>query len=114
MTKRTWTMAMILAAVGACSAFISLPVGLGFLLGSAAAALNYKRNERYWSGILSQGSAVAGTGMPHFMINWMIMVAVLLICVKLPNYFNIFSCAAGLFLIKITVTVDTLINGKGE
>ena len=100
MTKRTWTMAMILAAVGACSAFISLPVGLGFLLGSA--------------GILSQGSAAAGTGMPHFMINWMIMVAVLLICVKLPNYFNIFSCAAGLFLIKITVTVDTLINGKGE
>ncbi|MBQ7992909.1 MAG: ATP synthase subunit I [Solobacterium sp.] len=114
MTKRTWTTAIVLTAIGACSVFFSLPVCLGWLLGCAAAVLNYKRNERYWSGILSRGSAATGTGMPHFMINWLIMVAVLLICALKPEYFNIFSCAVGLFLIKITVTVDTLINRKGE
>jgi hypothetical protein len=114
MTKRTWTIAAVLMVIGTCTLLISRPVGFGFLLGASTAVLLYKRNESYWTSILNQGSATKWTGFFHFIINYALMAGVLLICALKQEYLNIFACAIGLFLIKITVTVDVLVNREGE
>ena len=114
MTKRTWTIAAVLIVIGTCTALVSRPVGFGFLLGAVTAVILYKRNEVYWTGILNQGSATKWTGIFHFLINYALMAGVLVLSALYDSYFNIFACAVGLFLIKITVTVDVLVNREGE
>lgn len=114
MTKRTWITAFILMAVGTCTILISRPVGLGFLLGSLTAVLLYKRNEIFWTGVLNQGSAHQWTGFFHFIVNYALMAGVLVLSALYSDYLNIFACAVGLFLIKITVTADVLLHKEGE
>lgn len=114
MTKRTWITAFILMAVGTCSILISRPAGLGFLLGSLTSVLLYKRNETFWTGILNQQSAHQWTGFPHFVVNYVLIAAVLVLSALCRDYLNIFACAAGLLLIKIAVTIDALLHKEGE
>jgi hypothetical protein len=114
MTKRTWITALVLTLLGTCTVFIHRPIGFGFLLGSVTAVLLYKRNEWFWTGVLDQRSATQWTGFLHFIINYLLMGGVLVLSALKPEYFNIFACAVGLFLIKITVTIDVLIHREGE
>lgn len=114
MTKRTWKTAAVLIVLGTCTAFVYRPAGFGFLLGSLTAVLLYKRNEHFWTGVLDQRSATQWTGFFHFIINYLLMGGVMVISALKPEYLNIFACAIGLFLIKITVTIDVLIHREGE
>ena len=113
MTERSWKITVVLIVLGSIlTAFFGWNVMAGYLLGSAACIVNYKRNERYWTGILNQGSATKWTGMFHWIINYAIMAAVMFISAMKPQYLNVFSTTAGLLLIKIAVIVETILGDK--
>lgn len=114
MNRRTWITALVLTAIGSLSFFVYRPAGLGYLLGCLTAILLYKRNEWFWTGVLDQRSATQWTGFLHFIVNYLMMGGVLVLSALYPQYLNIFACAIGLFLIKITVTIDVLIHREGE
>jgi hypothetical protein len=110
MTERSWKISAVLTSIGLLIIFFSRSIGFGYLLGAVSAVILYKRNEKYWSGILDSGHAATGTGFFHFMINYAIMAGVLVLSALYPKYLNIFACAVGLMLIKITSVIDALLR----
>ena len=105
MNKNTWRIFYILMVVGTVvPVFINYRISLGFLLGSIESLVHYKRAR------VSHKT----TGLGHFAITFAMMGAVLLICAFLPNIFNIYACAIGMLLVKITTYVDLLLQKKGE
>ncbi len=112
MDDRTWKITGVIAALGLLSGFINWRFATGYALGAAIAVLLYKRNEGYWNGVVDMGNAKKGTGFTHFLVNYALMAGAMILCAKLPQYFNIFACAIGLMLIKISVTAGVLFQGK--
>lgn len=112
MDGKAWKITWVIAAVGLLSGFIDWRCATGYALGCAIAALLYKRNEGYWNEIVDIGNAKKGTGFSHFLVNYGLMAGSLILCAKLPQYFNIFACAIGLMLIKIGAVAGTLFQGK--
>lgn len=96
---------LILYGIGLLSGLIRWQYAAGFALGGLASILLYIRNDRFWSGVLDTGTSTKYTGIFHFMVNYLIMAAVLLAGALIPKIFNIFACTAGLMLIKISVIV---------
>ncbi|NCB32421.1 MAG: hypothetical protein EOM64_00830 [Erysipelotrichia bacterium] len=112
MDDRTWKITWVIAALGLLSGFISWRFATGYALGAAVAVLLYKRNEGYWNEVVDMGNARKGTGFTHFLVNYGLMAGALILCAKMPQYFNIFACAIGQMLIKISVMAGELIQGK--
>lgn len=111
MNSRLWKTAAFLTAAGTLALmFIGYPFGFGYLLGCLVSILLYKRIESFWTGVLDSGSAQRGTGFFHFLVNYGMMAGSLLLSALLPEYLNIFACAAGLMLIKFTTIVDMIIH----
>lgn len=115
MKKRSWKLLAVLTAIGTCgSALFSFSIAAGFLLGSLLSVLLYKRNESYWGEILDIGTTAGSRYGFHFLVNMIIMAAPMLLAVRFPRYLNIFAAAAGLLMIKITVTIEVLLPWKGD
>ena len=87
-----------------------LPLGAGYLLGCLISILLYKRNESFWTSVLDSGHAVKGTGFLHFLVNYGLMAGGLILSALVPDYLNIFACAAGMMLIKLTTVADVVIH----
>jgi|GEM_PF-1337932 len=113
MTKRLWKIAVRIILIGCVSFLFGLKFGIGWLLGCGAAVLLYYRNESYWNAVMDTGSAGRWTGSAHFLINYAIMAVTLIAGAKFPKYINIFTTAAGMFLIKMTALVGEGL-GKGR
>ena len=111
MNARLWkTAAVLTAAGGLILLLINWRLSTGYILGCLVSVLLYKRNESFWTGVLDSGHAVRGTGFLHFLVNYGLMGGSMLISALLPQYLNIFACAAGLMLIKMTTVADVLIH----
>ena len=113
MTARMWKIAAIVTALGACLLFVSRPVGAGFLLGAVTAVVLFKRNEKFWNGVLDSMHSEKTTGLLHFIVNYVLMAGVLVLSALYPEILNIFACAVGLMLIKIAATIDALLKQEG-
>lgn len=110
MTERSWKIFRILTCVIAVATLLfDWRMTLGFLLGTGEAYLQYHRTEKFWNGVVDTGSASRGTGYFHFLINYAIMGITLIACALLPKILNIFACAVGMFMIKITSVVEVLV-----
>lgn len=87
---------------------VKLPYGLGFLAGAVLALIIYEWNVHYWNRVLDSGHARRGTGFPHFLINYTLMGALLLVCVYNSQIMNIFFAAGGLMAVKLAIIVKEL------
>ena len=97
-----------------CFLFLAgLPYGLGFLAGTALALVIYEWNVHYWNRVLDSGHAKRGTGFPHFLINFTLMGALMLLAVYKSEFLNIFCVAAGLMTVKSAIIVEELFRRKG-
>ena len=97
--------------LGLLSGLADIRYASGFALGAVASVLLYIRNEQFWSGVLDTGTATKYTGIFHFLINYGIMAGVLVLSALKPELFNIFACAVGLLLLKISVIIkETIIK----
>ena len=112
MNRRSWKICCLIVLIGTLTALIRLSYGLGFLAGSLIGILLYLRNERYWNEVVDGGSVGKSTGLLHFSLNYLLMASVMLVGVKYPQYVNIFTGAAGLMIIKLTVLADSLLTRK--
>lgn len=93
--------------------FPGLPYGLGFLAGDLLALIIYEWNVHYWNRVLDSGHAKRGTGFPHFLINFVLMGALMILAVYNSKFLNIFCVAAGLLTVKSAIIVEELIRRKG-
>jgi len=108
MTKKSWKIACIVILAGLITLIVDWRWTTGYMLGCLVAIILYKRNEHFWSGILDTGHAQKGTGFFHFLINYGLMAGVLILSALYPQYLNIFACAIGMMLIKITSVIDMM------
>lgn len=109
MTERSWKIFRILTCIIAVITLVfDWRMTLGFLLGTGEAYLQYRRTEKFWNGVVDTGTASKGTGYFHFLINYAIMGATLIVCALLPSFLNIYTCALGMFMIKITSVVEVI------
>lgn len=112
MTRRSWKICMVLMVIGLLSGLIHLRYAAGFLIGAIVGVVLYLRNDRFWNGVVDIGNAGKGTGIFHFLINYSLMAGVMILAVRIPSYFNIFTCAAGMMIIKFTVIAESLLPRK--
>lgn len=112
MTRRSWKICGVLIILGCLTGFIHLKYAAGFLAGALTAILLYMRNDSFWNGVADTGSAGAGTGILHFLINYILMTGVMLAAVRFPEYMNIFASAAGLMIIKWTIIAEAFLPRK--
>ena len=111
MNERLWKTAVVLTGAGVLILLIfGLRFSLGWLLGCVVSVLLYKRNDSFWSSVLDTGEAGRGTGFLHFLVNYGMMAGALLVSAFFPEYLNIFACAAGMMLIKLTTVADVMIH----
>lgn len=115
MNKNCWKLFfIIMIATSVITVFIDYRMTTGWLLGCFASALVYKRTESFWNGVVDRGFSTKHTGIGNFTLNYAIMAIVLIISAVLPKFFNIFSCACGLFLIRIVIILDSLRKEKRD
>ena len=107
MNTRSWKILALLAAAGCLTVLIDYRWMTGWLLGCAVSVLTYKLTEQFCDGALRTGSS-SGT-MGHFMLNYLIWAAAMLICVFLPDLFQVIACAIGLMAVKAAVILESLI-----
>lgn len=81
----------------------------GYLLGTAVSYLAFLNTVHYVDETLR---IRIPAGMGHRVFNYMMWTAVLVICALLPDYLNILACALGLFMIRISIIVSSLIEKK--
>jgi hypothetical protein len=114
-TDRTQKLSRILMIAGAVIfAFVGRAYLLGFLLGAAAGWWLFRSTADYWNDVVDTGFASAGTGSGHFLLHYLVMGGVLVLCALQPAWFNIFTCALGMVVLKISVILDAALEKKGE
>ncbi len=107
MSKRAWMLSFWILGIGTVVlTILGMKFGLGYLLGGCVGLVNYKRNETFWSAVLSTGHAKRGTGFTHFLVNYGLMAGVLAVGVMFPAYVNIFTAALGLMIIKLAAVAE--------
>ena len=109
MNKRSWMIYGILAILCAFSGFYHYRFLAGFALGSLVGLLLYYRNTTYWNDYLDDQITGKFAHSGHFIINYLLMAISLIICAKYPQYLNIFMCAIGMSLIKISLVINEYI-----
>lgn len=113
MTKQEFKVSYILSVIMMIVlAFIDWRLTTGYAVGAAFSFLLYKRNERYVDRVLEQRKSGRAAVFGHFMNNYALMAIALLFGALIPEYFNIFGVALGLFLLKTAVIINTVINRK--
>lgn len=111
--RRLLKVYLAISALGCLLFFPGLPYGLGFLAGDLLALIIYEWNVHYWNRVLDSGHAKRGTGFPHFLINFVLMGALMILAVYNSKFLNIFCVAAGLLTVKSAIIVEELIRRKG-
>lgn len=113
MEKRNWKIfAVLTVLIAAVTVFFDWRMTLGFLLGAGVSVGTYFLTEHFCDVALSLQSS--GGTMGHFMLNYMIWAAVLVLCAKLPQFLNILACALGLVMIKISLFAGELLHRRSR
>lgn len=84
----------------------------GWLLGSFAAFIIYRRTENFARQALSMQST-SGTYL-NFAINYALMATVLVISAIFPQYLNVLTCAIGLSTIKLAIIFHVAVIERGR
>lgn len=114
MQKQTWKLFTIISGILAIVLLvIQIPLGLGYIIGVGMCVLLYKRNEWYWTDILDSREKIGYAYLGHYFINFLCMAVPMVVAALYPNILNIFTVALGLLMLKITVTIDVLLQKKG-
>lgn len=114
MDKFPYKIAISLEVLGLLSGFFDKSYALGYTLGAVLSYLIYKGNVRYWNSVLDFGRVGKTTGMGHSFLNYGIMAAAMIFCVKVPSWFNIFALTLGLFNVKVSILLHTYQSRKEE
>lgn len=115
MLKSTWKLfGTISVIVTILLIVISRPLGLGYVVGVGMCALLYKRNETYWGDVFDAREKVGYGYFGHYLINLLCMAVPMILAARHPHVLNIFTVALGLLMIKITVTLETVLPKKGD
>ena len=115
MKKRTWKIFAVLVGIGLLGGLFYFPVASGLALGTLISAILYLRNVSFWNDVVDTGIAGRGTGSFHFLINYALMAEAMILCALKPQYLNIFACAIGLAMVKLSLVVESLLyKGKEE
>lgn len=108
--RRVWV--VLIAAIVAVSLFFSLKFCAGFVIGAIGSRLLFWRNETFWSDVLDTRIPVGGWS--HFLVNYLLMAAVLMLGALFPRYINIFGCAFGLISVKLAIVLNEMTGKKEE
>lgn len=114
MTEKTWKVFRILAALSVLFVFIDYRITLGYLLGACASLVTLKRIERFCDAAIRARYSSNVRAFGGFMVNYMIMAAVLTAAAVFRNVFNIFAAALGLMAIKLSVILESVIYREKE
>ena len=109
MTNHSWKIYYAFVLIS----FVFLPFHwqwtTGWLLGSLAAFIIYKRTENFARQVVSMQST-SGT----FAINYFLMAAVLVVSAVFPQYLNVLTCAIGLSPIKLAIIFHVAVIERGR
>ncbi len=112
MTERMKKLWLIMLVIGLLSGLIKVQYAVGYVLGSIASLIIYKRIESFVDGVIGSGSPGGSAG--NFMINYALMAFVLVISAVRPNISNIFAAALGLMSVKVTIILDNFLKKGGS
>ena len=108
MTNHTWKIYYAFVLIS----FVFLPFHwqwtTGWLLGSLAAFIIYKRTENFARQVVSMQSTSGTYG------NFALMAAVLVISTIFPQYLNVLTCAIGLSTIKLAIIFHVAVIERGR
>ena len=79
---------------------LSIPLGLGMLIGLLASWYNYTRNVRYCSAVVETARYSKGGVIFYAMTSIAVMVLPFLLSLRFTQWFNPFTVALGLLWIK--------------
>ena len=112
MTDYTWKIYYAFVLIS----FVFLPFHwqwtTGWLMGSFAALIIYRRTENVARQALSMEST-SGTYL-NFAINYALMATVLVISAIFPQYLNVLTCAIGLSTIKLAIIFHVAVIERGR
>ena len=112
MTHQTWKIYYIFVLVGLVFLPIHWQWTTGWLLGSLAAFVIYKRIENFAKQVLSTKSSSGTYG--NFVINYFLMAVVLMVSAIFSQYFNVLTCAIGLSTIKLAIIFHMTVIERGR
>ena len=112
MTNHSWKIYYAFVLIS----FVFLPFHwqwtTGWLLGSLAAFIIYKRTENFARQVVSMQSSSGTYG--NFAINYFLMAAVLVVSAVFPQYLNVLTCAIGLSTIKLAIIFHVAVIERGR
>ena len=84
----------------------------GFILGALMSFLLYLKTRWQCNRIMAGSKGVKSGFFLSFLLSYVLMALPLLTAVLLPQYFNIFASAAGLFLVKFVLIVQSFVERR--
>ena len=114
MTDKTWKVFRIMMAASAVFLIVDFRITLGYLLGAAASVIMLKRIERFCDAVIQTRYSSGVRAFGGFMINYLIMAAVLITAAVFRNVFNIFAAALGLMAVKLSVILESVFFKEKE
>ena len=109
MNKKSWIIFGILAILCALSGFYHYRFLVGLGLGILVGLLLYYRNTTYWNDYLDNQETGKYAYTGHFIINYLLMAIALILCAKFTQHMNIFMCAIGMSLVKLSLIINEYI-----
>ena len=87
-------------------------IASGFILGGAISVLLYWRTTMFCDQVLDQQASGKLGLIGHFLFSYLLMAMPLLISALVPEVFNIFAAAGGLFLMKIVLILYSILERR--
>ena len=84
----------------------------GFVMGSVMSVLLYMKTTWQCNRIVAGAKGVRFGFFLSFLLSYVLMAFPLLTAVLLPQYFNVFAAAAGLFLVKLILIVQSFLERR--
>ena len=107
MTEKHWRIFAVIAAVGCLSGFFKWQYATGYLLGCFFSVVTYKILEHFCDDAIRMRNPSGSMG--HFVLNFGIWAAVLIVSVFLDQYLNVIACAIGLTAVKMSIIIGSFL-----
>ena len=103
---------MITLGITVILTVINWTYGTGFILGALMSVLLYLKTIWQCNRIMAGSKGVKVGFFLSFLLSYVLMALPLLTAVLLPQYFNVFAAAAGLFLVKLILIVQSFLERR--
>lgn len=113
MRKQAISIALVLSGLVVLAGVLTdWRIASGYVMGAAISALLYWRTTMFCDQVLDQQAAGKIGLIGHFLFNYLLMALPLLIAALVPEVFNIFAAAGGLFLMKVVLILDSVLERR--